>query len=287
MNSIEIPDPQHLAIGEYGDPNGQPVFFFHGWPSSRTMAQITEESAPELGVRIISPDRPGIGESSLHLERKLRDWPPVLEKLADRLGIGEFRILAISGGAPYAFAAAHALPERIRAMSVVSGAPPISELSDHTGLLWLYRLMLKAHRISPEILRHSFRLVKPFASRRIPIRIRPLLLKLFKGSDAEVLRDNVAFERCFESARRAWRQPIDGLLIDAQVYAEPWGFKLEDIRVPVRLWHGKQDRAFSFRLAEDVAKRLPICKVRIVDNLGHFSLPIRRMHEILADLIAL
>jgi pimeloyl-ACP methyl ester carboxylesterase len=73
---------------------------------------------------------------------------------------------------------------------------------------------------------------------------------------------------------------------DAQIYAQPWGFSIEDVRVPVRLWHGKEDRAFSVRLAEELANRLPDCKARFVDDAGHYSLPIRHMHAILADLIS-
>ena len=75
-------------------------------------------------------------------------------------------------------------------------------------------------------------------------------------------------------------------MIDAQVHAEPWGFRLEDVNVPVRLWHGKQDRAFSFRLTEEIEKRLPNCEARYINGAGHYSLPIRHMREILADLIA-
>ena len=49
-------------------------------------------------------------------------------------------------------------------------------------------------------------------------------------------------------------------MADAQIYAQPWGFAIEDVRVPVRLWHGKQDRAFSVHLAEEIANRFPIAK---------------------------
>jgi pimeloyl-ACP methyl ester carboxylesterase len=49
-----------VAFEEYGDPAGQPVIFCHGWPSSRSMAELTEAAARQVGVRIISPDRPGI-----------------------------------------------------------------------------------------------------------------------------------------------------------------------------------------------------------------------------------
>ena len=286
MKFLELNSGGRLAFSEYGDPGGAPVFFCHGWPSSFTMATITDAAARELGIRIISADRPGISESTLHPDRKLLDWPPLLRELVDHLGIGQFRVLGISGGAPYAYAGAWAMPQRMRAIAVVSGAPPIVDLNDHTGLLRLYRWMLRLHRRSPEFLRLCFRVVRPFAAQRIPIRLRPLFLKIFQPTDAAVLRDKAAFEACFESARRAWRGSAAGVMTDAQVYAEPWGFRLEDVHVPVRLWHGTKDRAFSFRLAEEVAARLPDCKLRIVDGAGHFSLPIRFMHEILADLMA-
>ena len=54
------------------------------------------------------------------------------------LRIDRFRILGISGGAPYAYAAAWMIPERVEAIAVVSGAPPIAELDDRSGLLRFY-----------------------------------------------------------------------------------------------------------------------------------------------------
>ena len=283
---IQLGNGSQIAFEEYGDPTGTPVIFCHGWPSSRTMAQLTDDAARQLCIRIISPDRPGISGSSFQRNRKLLEWPPIVEQLVDHLGVTKFRMLAISGGAPYAYVTARAMPEQVRAIAIVSGAPPIADLADHTGLLRLYRWMLKFRRTSPEMLRILFHIGQPFAARRIPIRLRPLVLKFLHPYDAAVLRDNAAFEACFESARRVWRGSVEGVMIDAQVYAEPWGFRLEDIDVPVRLWHGKQDRAFSFRLAEEVAKRLPNCNARYVDRAGHYSLPIRYVREILTDLIA-
>jgi len=94
-----------LAYVEYGAADGEPVFFFHGWPSSRTMAELTDSAARELNLRIISADRPGICDSSFQPDRKLTDWPDVLEQFADHLGLERFRLLAFSGGAPYAYVA--------------------------------------------------------------------------------------------------------------------------------------------------------------------------------------
>jgi pimeloyl-ACP methyl ester carboxylesterase len=287
-NFIQLEDGGVIAFEEYGDANGLPVIFCHGWPSSRTMARLTDEPARELGICIISPDRPGISGSSLQLDRKLTDWPCFLERIVDHLGIREFRMLAISGGAPYAYATAAALPQRVRAIAIVGGAPPLAELTDSEGLLPLYRWMMALHRTRPRLLRTFFYLARPVLSLRPPIRLRPLLLKmlLLRPCDAESLRDAAAFEAIFESQRRAWRASAEGVMADAQIYAQPWGFAIEDVRVPVRLWHGTQDRAFSVRLAEALAKRLPDCKARFIDDAGHYSLPIRHMRAILEDLIS-
>src|SRR5260370_6443132 len=119
-----------VAFQEYGAADGMPVVFCHGWPSSRTMARLADEPARSLGVRIISPDRPGISGSSMQSNRRLADWPRVAERLVDHLRIGEFRILAISGGAPYAYATAVAMPERVHAMAIVGGVIPFAELKD-------------------------------------------------------------------------------------------------------------------------------------------------------------
>src|SRR5262245_34193991 len=171
---VQLSDGAVIAFGEYGDPTGTPVLFCHGWPSSRTMAQLAAQPARALGIRIISPDRPGISGSSLQLDRKLSNWPRVVEQLVNDLEIGEFRILAISGGAPYAYSTAVAMPERVRAIAIVGGAIPFAELKDFKGLLPLYRYMLTFYRNRPQLLRKMFWLVRPFLSIRAPFRIRPL-----------------------------------------------------------------------------------------------------------------
>src|SRR3982751_6909971 len=86
LRTLPLAGGGHLGFMEYGDPRGPAVVFCHGWPASCTMAELAEAAARRLGVRIISPDRPGISGSSLVAGRKLADWPPVLEQLVDHLG---------------------------------------------------------------------------------------------------------------------------------------------------------------------------------------------------------
>ena len=284
---LSLKNGGRLAYVEYGEAGGEPIFFFHGWPSSRTMAELTDSAARELNLRIISADRPGICDSSFQPNRRLLDWPDVLQQFADHLQIDRFRVLAFSGGAPYAYVAGLKLPDRVRAMSIVSGAVPFADLSDHSGLLPLYRWMMWFYRNQPRLLRTLFYLARPIVSWRTSLRMARKFLHILPEPDAAALRDSAAFDICFESQRRAWRgSGADGVMADAEIYGRPWGFRLEDVGVPVRLWHGKRDRAFSYRVAEETARRLPNCVARFLDNEGHFSLPIRHMREILEDLMA-
>src|SRR5207247_10029240 len=84
---VQLGNDRVVAFEEYGDEKGVPVIFCHGWPSSSTMAQLTEERARDLGIRIISRDRPGISGSSVHRDRNLQDWPLVVRRPADNIEI--------------------------------------------------------------------------------------------------------------------------------------------------------------------------------------------------------
>ena len=135
-----------LAFDEYGDPGGAPVFFCHGWPSSRTMAELTDKAASELGLRIISPDRPGIRDSNFHPNRTLLDWPPLLRELAAHLQIDKFKILAISGGASITAAAHFGWPVvnallallYLPMLIITWKAPEPAERVENPELAWFY-----------------------------------------------------------------------------------------------------------------------------------------------------
>jgi pimeloyl-ACP methyl ester carboxylesterase len=99
-----------------------------------------------------------------------------------------------------------------------------------------------------------------------------------------VLQDPIIIEICYRNFCEAWEGSAEGVITDAEIYAQPWGFPVEEVRVPVRIWHGKQDRNFSWELSQALAARLPNCEARFLDAEGHYSLPIRRVREILEDL---
>lgn len=273
-----------LCYAEYGEPGGKPFFYFHGWPSSRLQAAIMDEEAKRLGLRIISPDRPGMGRSDFVGKRTLAEWPEVVEGLADHLGISSFPVLGVSGGGPYALACAAWLPARVDRVSVVCGAPPLGEFSDHSDLLWVYRLMLKVRDSAPWLLEKVMGLAG--AMSYLPTNRPPMswLLKSIPPEDRDAVMSAGGYETFFGNLRESVSQGGKGPVADADVYLDDWALDFSSIRVPVIFWHGALDRNIPLRMAKEVASRVPAVETRWLENEGHYSLPLRQMRPILEDL---
>lgn len=283
---VRVPGDRTVAVQSYGDPAGVPVFFFHGWPSSRWQGAVCDASARELGIHLLAVDRPGVGNSELHVGRTLRDWPEVVAALADHFRAEKFRGAGLSGGGPYVLASAWALPERVQVACVISGAPPIAELTNVSQLMPVYRLLLWVYRQHPELVRRVFRIGRGPATIRPPRWLWRLLMLTVPKCDRFALDQPAVLDRAWAGYAGAWTGHPDGVFHDARIYAEPWGFDPAEIRVPVRLWHGREDRNFHCPLAEQLAARMPTCRAHFVDGEGHYSLFMLRHREILLDLMS-
>lgn len=283
---IEVPGSRKVAVESYGDPKGAPVFFFHGWPSSRFQGQFADEAARELGIHFLAVDRPGVGGSELHVGRALSEWPSVIEALADDFGVKTFRVMGVSGGGPYALVSAWALPERVEAAAIVSGAPPLSGRANISNLMPVYQLLLSLYRRRPELVRWLFRISRPVATIRPPSWMWKLVLQAIPACDRAAFNAPGVFDRGWMGYHGAWIGHPDGVFHDARIYAEPWGFELSEIRVPTRFWHGREDRNFHWQLAEEMSSVIPSAQMKIMEGEGHYSLIIRHHREVLLDLMS-
>ncbi len=133
---VTLSDGRTLGFDEFGDPEGSPVLFFHGFGSSRVVRHPDDEIATELGARVIAVDRPGIGISTRQPNRRVTDWPRDVVELLDRLGIERCSIVAWSGGGPYALACGWQTPERVQVIGLISAPAPLSGVPGSTGYTW-------------------------------------------------------------------------------------------------------------------------------------------------------
>jgi pimeloyl-ACP methyl ester carboxylesterase len=89
-STIHLRDGRRLAILEVGKSDGPPIFHCHGNGSSRLEVLTVQAAAEQLGVRLMSLDRPGIGGSDPKPGYRLLDWPDDVVEVADQLGIERF-----------------------------------------------------------------------------------------------------------------------------------------------------------------------------------------------------
>src|SRR5690606_31033153 len=122
--TIALRDGRTLGYAEYGVADGKPVLVFHGSPGTRLQVRAAHRPARARGIRIIAPDRPGLGLSSRLPGRRIADWPDDVCELVDALGIDRFPVIGVSGGGPYAAACAWRLPGRVARAGIVSGVGP-------------------------------------------------------------------------------------------------------------------------------------------------------------------
>jgi pimeloyl-ACP methyl ester carboxylesterase len=105
---------RRLEVRESGDPGGHPAFFFHGLIGSHHQASDIDGQAKERGLRVIAPNRPGVGRSEFTRRRTPLDVVPDVEDIANALRLGDFSVIGISGGTPYALATLSRLGGRVR-----------------------------------------------------------------------------------------------------------------------------------------------------------------------------
>lgn len=112
-----------------GSPAGRPVVFIGGLGTSLEAFQLTEfarTTRQRLGLRVISVERNGFGESGFDAKLGYADYNNEILSVLDHLGIDKFAIMAISGGGAYAAHLAAAVPERV--LSLHAGAAVASTL---------------------------------------------------------------------------------------------------------------------------------------------------------------
>jgi pimeloyl-ACP methyl ester carboxylesterase len=285
FKTMELPDGRLLAWTEYGAPEGIPTLYCHGFPGSRLEAGIFDTAAKSLNLRLIAPDRNGLGESSLHPDRQLLDWATDMQALADHLEIERFFLLGVSGGGPYALACAHQLAPRLLGVSLVCPLGPLDQPGLLNAMRWPAQINFRSISAIPFLMDLTYRFsVIPFAQ-HWPQWIFQMMLGLVPQPDATVLRRPQIRSAITASLHEAIRQGADGLLQEMKLYTLPWGFDLAEITQPVQLWHGTADDTVPILHGRTLAERLPDCETHFVEGEGHFSLPFEHMEMILQRLI--
>ncbi|OOG01189.1 hypothetical protein ASPCADRAFT_203060 [Aspergillus carbonarius ITEM 5010] len=105
-----------IAFSEVGDPKGYVVLCCLGMGLTRYLMAFYDELARSLRLRLITLDRPGVGESGPYVDESGTplSWPDDVAIVCNHLKVTKFSIMAHSAGAIYALATALRIPQHIR-----------------------------------------------------------------------------------------------------------------------------------------------------------------------------
>lgn len=270
--NVAVRDGRRLSFAEYGSPRGPALVWMHGTPGARRQIPVDARAyAAEAGFRIIGIDRPGIGSSTPYLYRSIADWTEDLVLLLDALAVDTLRIVGLSGGGPYALAAGAALPDRVRGVGILGGVAPtrgpdaadggIIQLAVHAAPL------IAATRVPLGVaLTGAIRAVKPLAGPALD-----LYAAVQPAGDKNLL-GRPEFKAMFlDDLLNGSRFQTSAPLADLLLFTRDWGFRLEDVTVPVRWWHGDDDHIVPFRHGQHCVDRLPDATMTVIDGESHLG----------------
>jgi pimeloyl-ACP methyl ester carboxylesterase len=282
---ILLRDGRWLGFDDFGDPAGVPVLFFHGFGSSRVVRHPDDGIATELGARVIAVDRPGIGVSTRSPNRRITDWPRDVEALLDALGIDRCAIVAWSGGGPYALACGWQLPDRVSVVGLISAPAPLSGVPGSKGYTWpRHRAMSRTADHAPWVIALAMwrwsRQQRSDPAKQLDEAIAGMV-----EADRQILGDPALRAVMIANAAEMYRQGNRGIYDEALCMARPWGFPLEGVSVPVRIWHGAHDQVVPVGMGRYVARTVPGAVATFFpDEAHHFVY--HRWREILGVIVA-
>ncbi len=287
-----------VMVREAGDLAGAPVLYLHGTPGCRLDVAFGDEIAADLGVRLISFDRPGYGQSDgapFGLRRIAEDVMAV----ADSCGLARLATLGWSGGGPYALAAAAVMGDRVTSVGVAVMGDRVTSVGVAAGPGPFQQVPGALDRLGDdEKLALSYLPDQPvraaeqfcvgsevmIAFRDDEQALMSGLDALFADVDADVLSKPEMRHHLFVMMSEALRQGFLGVGWDNVAWVGEWDVDLGAVRCPVALWYGGSDQMIPLAHGEWLRYHLHEAELTVYGGEGHL-IPMRHWREMLRKLV--
>ncbi len=272
VSLLTLEDGRSLAYMEWGDRKGFPAFYFHGTPSSRLEGAFADLAAKRNGFRLISIDRPGMGQSSFQKKRVFADWPADVCALADALELDTFGVVGHSGAGPHLFACgAFIEPARLKFIGAIGPWGPVATPEIMASLNALDRFFAGISQNTPMFMGAAFAPLGWCARHW-----QSMFLKLMKASVSgadKAMMDDELFLRHFRAMEyEAFRQGSRGGAYEAFIAFRQWDFDVAAVEVPTFVWLGDQDIFVPRKMGEYIERTIPGVKLTWSKDKGHFNI---------------
>jgi pimeloyl-ACP methyl ester carboxylesterase len=273
-----IPQPRTIKAGartvgfyEYGDPAGAPVMVFHGTPACGAGFGWADEPARERGLRLVAPDRPGVGLSSRDADGwTVGAYPPMVAEVADALGIDTYAVWGYSGGGPYAVACAAAPAGRVTRAAVAAGMGEVGAWATEDDFEKTDRQMLQLARKRPRMAKLVMA-VSVRLARMAPKQALKSFDKQLSESDRKVLADLGPPDEAMALFTQSVLKGATGVVHDYLALGRAWGVDYAAVTVPVRIFQGDADTMVPPRHADGLHERIPAADVVRWPGEGHLG----------------
>jgi len=268
---VKTPDGRTLAVAEWGDPEGIPLIAMHGTPGGR----ITYWEDPEIyarhGLRRLTYDRPGYGESSRFKGRSVADVIVDVQAITQALGIDRFAVTGGSGGGPHCLATAALMSDRvIRCLAEVSIAPfPSDGLDWFDGMTPGNVAEFEAARKGEEFHRAIAEPDRKLTLERLAEGRDDFLGDGYEVSEADKAQLRKHMSRVADQFNNALAPGVDGWVDDMLAFVKPWGFEVESIDVPTVVKLGRTDNLVPPAHGDWLAAHIPGAILVAHDTAGH------------------
>lgn len=280
---IPTPDGRTLCVALWGPADGVPVACLHGTPGSRLNRYPSEAALTEAGVRLITYDRPGYGNSTPLPGREVASVAADVVTLSEALRIDRLPVLGYSGGAPHALACAALLPDLVPRAAAVAGIAPY----DAAGLDWLAGQLPDNVEEFHAAAAGRDRLEALLAPAAAAVVANPDSLldadPLPQPDQAALRRPDVGGAMAAAMAE-GLRSGAAGWVDDDLAFVRPWGFDPAAIETPIGIWHGALDVFAPATHASWLADVIAGAEYHLSADDGHLSLQ-RYLPAVLAWLL--
>jgi pimeloyl-ACP methyl ester carboxylesterase len=268
---VERSDGRRLRVEVAGD--GDRVIVAQlGTPNAGVLYDGWVEDAAVRGLRLITYDRPGYGGSTPLPGRTVADCAADVRAISDAVGFDRCAVWGFSGGGPHALACGALLGDLVAAVATIGSPAPI----DAPGLDYLDR-MGDGAREDVELFRSDRAAWDRLGDRQ---REEMLALNVDDLREAFGAGKSPTDRRVLSGPFGAWLHGAvhaaleagnDGWMGDGIALYMPWGFDPADIRVPVTVWHGEDDRFVPVGHGRWLAEAIPGAEAEIHDGDGHLG----------------
>ncbi|XP_008224614.1 PREDICTED: uncharacterized protein LOC103324341 [Prunus mume] len=309
---IMLPDGRYIAYKEQGvlaDRARFSIIAPHSFLSSRLagIPGLKASLLEEFGVRLLSYDLPGFGESDPHPNRNLESSAIDMLLLADAVGINDkFWVVGYSSGSMHAWAALRYIPDRLAGAAMF--APMVNpydsimtrEERHRTWEKWARsrKFLYFLARRFPRFLSYFYH--RSFLSGKHGQIDKWLSLSLGRR-DKALIEDPIYEEFWQRDLEESIRQGnVKPFVEEAVLQVSNWGFSLADLKLqkkqqgkgmlnwlksllsaaqeeyigflgPIHIWQGMDDKVVPPSMTDFVHRILPGVAVHKLPYEGHFT----------------